>query len=112
MDPCWGASPESVPDTPDEKQYTSRRNKLGAEQLEWVRALAAAKQAGIEIPEMAMEMLSRRLPGIVQGEIVRNEVSAPEYSLDDLSQAKLKAMCKEQGLPFNGTRAQLIERLS
>jgi hypothetical protein len=112
MDPCWGASPESVPDTPDEKQYTSRRNKLGAEQLEWVRALAAAKQAGIEIPEMAMEMLSRRLPGIVQGEIVRNEVSAPEYSLDDLSTEKLKQMCKEQGLPFNGTRVKLIERLS
>ena len=112
MDPCWGGSPESVPETPDEKQYTSRRNKLGAEQLEWVRALAAAKQAGIEIPEMAMEMLSRRLPGVVAGEVVRNELSVPEYSLDDLSTEKLKQMCKEQGLPSNGTRAKLIERLS
>jgi SAP domain len=111
-DPCWGATPESVPDTPDEKQYTSRRNKLGAEQLEWVRALAAARQAGIEIPEMAMEMLSRRLPGIVQGSVVRNEVTASQYSLDDLSQAKLQQMCRDQGLPATGTRAKLIERLS
>jgi hypothetical protein len=110
MDPCWGASPESVPDTPDEKQYTSRRNKLGAEQLEWVRALAAAKQAGIEIPPMAMEMLSRRLPGIVQGEV--REPETPRYSLGDLSTEKLRQMCKDQSLLVTGSRMQLIERLS
>jgi hypothetical protein len=111
-DPCWGATPESVPETPDETQYTRKRNQLGAEQLEWVRALAAAKQAGIEIPEMAMEMLSRRLPGMVQGEIVRDEIEAPKYDLSDLSTEKLKQMCKDEGLPFSGTRAKLIERLS
>jgi hypothetical protein len=102
--------PESVPPTPDEQQYTSKRNKLGAEELEWIRALAAARQAGIGIPDAAREMLQRRLPGFEVGGTPR--VEAPQYSLDDLSQAKLKQMCKDQGLPFNGTRAQLIERLS
>jgi hypothetical protein len=111
-DPCWAASPEAVPDTPDEKQFTSRRNKLGAEELEWVRALAAAKQAGIQIPDNAMEMLQRRLPNIIPGQVVRNEVEAPKYSLEDLSTEKLKQICKDQGLPATGTRAKLIERLS
>jgi hypothetical protein len=110
-DPCWAAMPESVPPTPDEQQYTSKRNKLGAEELEWIRALAAARQAGIGIPDAAREMLQRRLPGF-EVEAARDERAAPQYSLDDLSQAKLKQMCKDQGLPFNGTRAQLIERLS
>lgn len=110
-DPCWAAMPESVPPTPDEQQYTSKRNKLGAEELEWIRALAAARQAGIGIPDAAREMLQRRLPGF-EIEAARDERAAPQYSLDDLSQAKLKQMCKDQGLPFNGTRAQLIERLS
>jgi hypothetical protein len=112
-DPLWATTAESIPETPDEKKYTSRRNKLGAEELEWVRAVAAARQAGIEIPEAAREMLQRRLPGfVIQGEVVRNEVEAPKYTLEDLSTEKLKLMCKDQGLPVSGSRVKLIERLS
>jgi hypothetical protein len=143
-DPCWGATPESVPSTPDEEQYTTKRNKLGAEELEWIRALAAARQAGIGIPDAAREMLQRRLPGFEVGtqvdcvnghpndvgikfcgecgismlaEKVEKvvDVDPPFEEPDDLSGfsiATLKSMCRQQNLPANGTKAQLIERLS
>jgi hypothetical protein len=111
-DPQWSATPESVPDTPDERQYVAKRDKLGHEELEMIQALAAAKAAGINVPENAMELLQRRLPGALVGVSQQDMHLVPDYGLDDLSVNKLKAMCKEQGLPTSGTRAQLIERLS
>jgi hypothetical protein len=110
-DPQWSATPESIPDTPDERTYVAKRDKMGHEELEMINALAAAKQAGINIPENAMDLLQRRLPTAlnIAGQA---QVTVPEYGLDDLSINKLKAMCKEQGLPTSGTRAQLIDRLS
>jgi SAP domain len=145
MDPCWGSSPEAVPETPDEQQYTRKRNKLGAEELEWIRAIAAAKQAGLDIPDAAREMLQRRLPGFgtVQGEIVcpqghfnaagvkfcgecgsrmddRGALEAPsvlangldEDTLSKLNIADLKSLCRQQGLPVGGKKADLVARLS
>lgn len=111
-DPCWGATPESVPDTPDERTYVAKKDKIGRDELDMINALAAAKQAGIDIPANAMDMLSRRLPFALQQAGQTQTVAVPEYGLDDLSVNKLKAMCKEQGLPTSGTRAQLIDRLS
>ena len=114
-DPQWAATPEAVADTPDERTYTAKRDKMGSEELEWIRALAAAKQAGIDIPQNAMELLNRRLPLALSqsgNSEHSNVLTSPEYGLDDLSINKLKAMCKEQGLPTSGTRAQLIDRLS
>jgi SAP domain len=146
MDPCWGGSPESVPETPDEVQYTRKRNKLGAEELEWIRAIAAAKQAGLELPDEAKAMLSQRLPGfgVVDGEVicpqghanapglkfcgecgskmdVRGAVETPnthltqglpEDSLSKLNISDLKSLCRQQGLPVGGKKADLVARLS
>jgi SAP domain len=111
-DPCWAATPESVPDTPDERQYVAKKDKIGHEELEMINALAAAKQAGIDIPQNAMDLLNRRLPNALINAGQAQYHAEPEYGLEDLSVNKLKAMCKEQGLPTSGTRAQLIERLS
>src|ERR1700722_20579221 len=110
-DPQWAATPEAIPDTPDERQYVAKHDKMGHEELEMINALAAAKQAGINIPENAMDLLQRRLPSALNF-ASQAQVTVPEYGLDDLSVNKLKAMCKEQGLPTSGTRAQLIDRLS
>jgi hypothetical protein len=113
VDPQWGATPESAPETPDEQTYVAKRNKQGQDELQMIQALAFAKQAGIEIPANAMEMLNRRLPGVLGGNGKATAViEAPEYGLDDLSTEKLKAIAKSQGLPTSGSRAQLIERLS
>src|ERR1700684_334669 len=30
-DPCWGATPESVPETPDERTYTAKRDKVASQ---------------------------------------------------------------------------------
>jgi hypothetical protein len=109
-DPQWAATPEAVPDTPDERTYTAKRDKIGRDELDMINALAAAKQAGIDIPQNAMDLLARKLPNAIIGQ--GHQVTVPEYGLEDLSINKLKAMCKEQGLPTSGTRAQLIERLS
>jgi SAP domain len=111
VDPQWSATPDSVPDTPDESTYTSKRDKLGREQLEWVRAVAAAKEAGLDLPPEAVAMLNRRLPNVLGGN-GQSVIEAPKYGLDDLSTEKLKAIAKSQGLPTSGSRAQLIERLS
>lgn len=113
VDPQWGSTPESAPETPDEQTYVAKRNKQGQEELQMIQALAFAKQAGIEIPANAMEMLQRRLPGVLGGNGQSTAViEAPKYGLDDLSTEKLKAIAKSQGLPTSGSRAQLIERLS
>jgi hypothetical protein len=146
MDPCWGATPESVPETPDEVQYTRRRNRMGAEELEWIRAIAAAKQAGLDLPVAAREMLERRLPGfgVVEGEVVcpqghtntaglkfcgecgskmdvMGALEAPnthlnsglgEDTLSKLSISILKDLCRQQGLPVGGKKADLVARLS
>ena len=109
-DPQWAATPEAVPDTPDERTYTSKRDKLGKEQLEMINAIAVARQAGIDLPQETVDMLTRKLPGVLGGN--GQATAVLEYGLDDLSINKLKTMCKEQGLPISGTRAQLIERLS
>jgi hypothetical protein len=111
IDPCWGATPESVPETPDEATYVAKRNKVGADQLAMLNALANAKAAGFDIPTEALDMLNRKLPGVLAGND-RSIAVESSYGLDDLSTDKLKSMCKQQGLPSTGTRTQLIERLS
>lgn len=111
-DPCWAATPESVPDTPDERTYVAKRDKMGREDLDMMNSLAAIKQAGFDIPDNVMESFQRRIPGVLAQTQTQAQIQAPQYGLEDLSVNKLKAMCKEQGLPTSGTRAQLIERLS
>jgi hypothetical protein len=137
-DPCWGATPEAVPESPDERQYTRKRNKLGAEELEWVRALAAAKQAGISIPDNAMALLEARLgTQMLRGKTVcfnghdntsgtkfcsecgvnmasKAAVEAPDKITDysQLSTKQLQELCKMQKLPTYGSKKQLVERLS
>jgi hypothetical protein len=106
-DPCWGATPESVPETPDERTYTAKRDKVASQDLEKLQAFAAIKAAGLEIPSNVMTMLEEQYPQLARGG--HHDI---EYGLEDLSINKLKALCKEQGLPTSGTRAQLIERLS
>jgi hypothetical protein len=113
-DPCWGSTPDAAPETPDERIFVRKRIKRAQEQLDQLNALAAAQAAGLDIPPEAMWLLSRTLdPKIVQGKVANEkEIEAPKYDLEDFSTDKLKRMCKEQGFPINGTRNQLIERLS
>lgn len=135
-DPCWSATEESVPDTPDEMVHVRRRKQLGEQELEMIKALAAAKAAGIDIPVNAAWLLernfdSRILKGTTEcpdghentsgsqfcsscglpmaGRVPKAELSAPEPVKKSLRE--LRAMCQSAGLPEYGTKAQIMERL-
>lgn len=135
-DPCWSATEESVPDTPDERVHVSRRKRLGEQELEMIRALAAARAAGIDIPANAAWLLERNFdPRVLKGttecpdghensagsqfcsscglpmagRVPKAELPAPEPVKKSLKE--LKEMCRSAGLPDYGTKAQLSERL-
>lgn len=139
-DPHWASTPESVPKTPDEESIHSVRTELGSQQLKMLEAFAAANAAGIDIPPDAMWVLEQNFdPRILKGKLLcpnghENPAgvkfcgecgdpvtgkapkgslpAAEENSLASLSINALRAMAKEQGLPANGSKAALIERLS
>ena len=135
-DPHWSATPESVPQTPDESVHVRRRKQLGAEELEFIKALAAVKAAGIDIPANAMWLLEqnfdpRVLKGTTEcpdghentagseycskcGKPMSGRASAAELPAAEsvnLTLAELKRRCKERGLPDYGTKAQMMARL-
>lgn len=133
-DPHWSTSPESVPKTPDEETVHAVRTELGSQQLKMLEAFAAAKEAGIDIPADAMWVLEQNFdPRILQGKLMcingHENAAGTKFCgecgtamtvkgavenapLDKLHIATLKKMCREQGLPDKGTKAELIERLS
>lgn len=135
-DPHWSSTPETVPPTPDEEQVHAVRAEIGKEQLEMINALAAAKQAGIDIPKEALWLLERNLdPKVLQGQVecmnghpnyagakfcaecavdmkARASIEDGKQDLSRLSVKALKELCREEALPVHGTKAQLIERLS
>lgn len=141
-DPHWSSTPETVPATPDEEHVNSVKAEIGKEQLNMLQAFAAAKAAGLDIPENAMWVLERNFdPKVLKGEIlcidghqnpagtkfcgecgkslhIRAEIpsgghgNVPEGDYSKVPVKILRDMCKDQGLPVTGNRAQLIERLS
>lgn len=67
-DPCWSASPDTLPLTPDETRVAKTRSERGAQQIQMIQALAALRSTGIEIPSEAMWLLERELPeSLVKG---------------------------------------------
>jgi len=135
-DPCWSATEESIPETPDERVHLRRRKQLGNEELEWIKALAAARAAGIDIPANAMWLLEQNFdPRVLKGTTecpsghenaagskYCSECSKPMGGREaaaelpaaepvKLSLAELKRRCKERGLPDYGTKAQMMARL-
>lgn len=141
-DPHWSNSPEGIPQTPDEEGIHARRAEVGQQQLRMLEALAAAKQAGMSIPTEAWWLLEQNLdPKVLEGTLTCSrghenragaafcnecgenlrpgtvaekepEKTAEPAPLDRLHVQTLRKMAREQGLPDNGTKEQLIERLS
>lgn len=138
-DPHWGATPESVPKTPDEESIHAVRTELGSQQLKMLEAFAAANAAGIDIPPDAMWVLEQNFdPRILKGKLLcanghenpsgvkfchecgenmtakaaKASLSQGDDPLSSLPINALRAMAREQGLPAKGSKAQLIERLS
>lgn len=133
-DPHWSSTPETIPATPDEERIHTVRAELGKEQLKMLEAFAAATAAGLEIPREAMYVLEKNFdPRILKGNVVcldghdnpagakfcqecgadmKLRAAVEENSYEKMSVAQLKQLCKDEGLPTSGTKAQLVERLS
>lgn len=134
-DPHWASTPEAVPKTPDEESIHAVRTEIGSQQLKMLEAFAAARAAGIEIPDDAMWVLERNFdPRVLKGKLLCSnghenpsgikfcgECGVPMESdagpvavqgLSGLHVATLRKMAREQGLPDKGSKAELVERLS
>lgn len=139
-DPHWSSTPESVPLTPDEQLANTTRTTRARDQIELIKARAALKEAGIEVPFETMWLMERELPGAFVRDAVKsaecrdgheNIASArfcaecgvsmeagpekelqPEADIHKLGIASLRKLCKERNLPDGGGKNELIERLS
>jgi hypothetical protein len=70
-DPHWSSTPEGIPPTPDEQHVNKIRAERGAQELQQLQALIAAKSAGISIPDNAMWLLQQTFdPRIIKGTTV------------------------------------------
>ncbi len=70
-DPCWSATPDTTPMTPDESRVAKTRSERGAQQIQMIQALAALRSTGIELPSDALWLLERELPaGMLKGTVV------------------------------------------
>lgn len=137
-DPMWSSTPESVPLTPDEVSVNVTRTKRARDQIELIKARAALKEAGIEVPFETMWLMERELPSaFIQGSTVcpnqhdntagakfcstcgismdsqREITASPEdIPLDMLHIATLKKKCREKNLSDKGKKEDLIARLT
>lgn len=69
--PMIGATPDTVPLTPDEERTNTVRSERGRMQIEMLQALAALRSTGIDVPPEAMWLLERELPsGVLRGTVV------------------------------------------
>ena len=135
-DPMWSSTPESVPLTPDEQTVNATRTKRARDQIELIKARAALKEAGIEVPFETMWLMERELPSaFIQGQTVcplghdnaagnafcgqcgismnvqQQQIEPAEIPLDMLHIATLRKKCREQGLSDKGKKEELISRL-
>lgn len=70
-DPLWSNTPEGIPPTPDEEGVHAKRAEVGHEQLRMIEALAAARNAGMAIPQEAWWLLEKNLdPKLLQGTLL------------------------------------------
>lgn len=70
-DPHWSSTPEGIPPTPDEQHINKVRAERGAQELQQLQALIAARGAGINIPDNAMWLLQQTFdPRIIKGTVI------------------------------------------
>lgn len=70
-DPHWSSTPEGIPTTPDEQHVNKIRAEKGAQELQMLQALIAAKNSGINIPDNAMWLLNQTFdPRIIRGQVI------------------------------------------
>jgi hypothetical protein len=137
-DPHWSSTPESVPLTPDEERTNSTRTERANNQIQMIQALAALRAAGTDIPFETAWLMERELPSAFikgtarcpQGHENTADVKfcgqcgvsmkpapeeepdpEPEIDFSKLAISSLKKICKERGLPDDGGKNELIDRL-
>jgi len=141
-DPMWGATPDTIPLTPDEERTNTTRQERGAMQIQMLQALAAIRQTGIDVPAEALWLLEREIPeGVLKGSVVcasghdnpagvkfcgecgvsmaaRGAIAAPAapgepvVDLGRLHVQSLRKMARDRGLPDRGSKNELIQRLA
>lgn len=136
----WGATPDTVPLTPDEERTNTTRSERGAMQIQMLQALAAIRQTGIDVPPEAMWLLEREIPeGVLKGTVlcvnqhdnpagvkfcgecgiamnVRGAIGQADdepapVDLGRLHPQTLRKMCRDKGLADKGSKDALISRL-
>jgi hypothetical protein len=136
-DPMWSSTPENIPLTPDEQSSNATRTKRARDQIELIKARAALKDAGINVPFETMWLMEKELPSaFIKGITVcpaghdnnagvkfcgecgismtaQKEIEAvpDDIPLDRLHPATLRKKCRDCGLPDKGTKSQMIARL-
>ena len=79
-DPLWSSTVSEIPETHDEQSDREDWAKRGAHDLQYIQAMAAAKQVGLEIPETMIRALMGKGSNIfpASGEMIcRNDHANP-----------------------------------
>lgn len=139
-DPCWSPTPDTVPMTPDEAKSDGRFRETAQLQINMMNALGTAMANGLQIPKEMMYLLERNLPPGVLPDTLQGTmlctgghdnpagakfckecgvsmdttpaIGAAEIPLEMLHVQTLRKKCREAGQPANGTKEQLIGRLT